>query len=157
MSRFSTHSTESWTLTNLKHAPPPCSAAIGSWFPYAAGADDGFDGAVADATSEPFPLITTTGAKLVPNLSRSLDHAERKGWRPSRALFATSRRITPKTRKKLFEAARARGVTLLQAYDQDWFAQRLYREPEWCGPPSGSDRQAGRAQPVSRHTAAAAW
>ena len=100
--------------------------------PVRGGTDDGFDGAVADAWGEPFPLITTTGEKLVSNLSRSLDQAERKGWRPSRALFATSRRITPATRKKLFEAARARGVTLQQAYDQDWFAQRLYREPEWC-------------------------
>ena len=100
--------------------------------PVRGGTDDGFDGAVADGTGEPFPLIITTGAKLVPNLSRSLDQAERKGWRLSRALFATSRRITPPMRKKLFEVARARGVTLPQAYDQDWFAQRLYREPEWC-------------------------
>ena len=23
-------------------------------------------------------------------------------------------------------------MTLRQTYDQDWFAQRLYREPEWC-------------------------
>lgn len=119
------------------HEFEACAASLLSrdWklVPVRGGVDDGFDGAVADATGEPFPLITTTGAKLVPNLSRSLDQAERKGWRPSRALFATSRRITPKTRKKLLEAARARGVTLLQAYDQDWFAQRLYREPEWCG------------------------
>ena len=42
-------------------------------------------------------------------------------------LFATSRRITPAIRRKLFETARARGVTLRQTYDQDWFAQRLYR------------------------------
>ena len=103
------------------------------------GADDGFDGAVADTAGEPFPLVTTTGAKLVDNLARNLDQAKRKGWHPMRALFATSRRITPATRKKLFDAARVRGVTLRQAYDQDWFAQRLYREPEWC------TRQIGRA------------
>ena len=48
------------------------------------GADDGFDGAVADVSGEPFPLVTTTGVKLVSNLSRSLDQAIRvtiqPGW-----------------------------------------------------------------------------
>ena len=96
------------------------------------GADDGFDGAVADATDEPFPLVTTTGEKLVPNLARNLDRAKRKGWHSKKALFATSRRITGTTRNRLSQAARERGVTLIQAYDQDWFAQRLYREPQWC-------------------------
>ena len=96
------------------------------------GADDGFDGAVADATDEPFPLVTTTSEKLVPNLARNLDRAKRKGWHSKRALFATSRRITGTTRNRLSQAARERGVTLIQAYDQDWFAQRLYREPQWC-------------------------
>ena len=96
------------------------------------GADDGFDGAVADGTGEPFPLVTTTGEKLVPNLSRNLDQANRKDWHPTKALFATSRHITTAMRDRLFDAARARGVTLLQTYDQDWFAQRLYQTPEWC-------------------------
>ena len=100
--------------------------------PVRGGADDGFDGAVADGTGEPFPLVTTTGAKLVDNLSSSLDRTKRRGWHPTRALFATSRRITPTMRGKLFAAARERGVTLCQAYDQDWFALCLYREPAWC-------------------------
>ena len=96
------------------------------------GADDGFDGAVADVSGEPFPLVTTTGVKLVSNLSSSLDQVIRKEWRPTGAIFATSRRITPATRRKLYAAARSRGLTLRQAYDQDWFAQRLYHTPEWC-------------------------
>ena len=96
------------------------------------GGDDGFDGAAADPGGEPFPLIATTGAKLVDNFTRSLERARSRGWPITSALFATPRRITPRSRKKLFDAARARGVTLLQAYDQDWFAQSLYREPEWC-------------------------
>ena len=100
--------------------------------PVRGGADDGFDGAVADATGEPFPLITTTGEKLVPNLRRNLDRTAKRGWSVARVLFATPRRITPATRKKLSETARERGVTLVQAYGQDWFAQSLYREPEWC-------------------------
>ena len=100
--------------------------------PVRGGADDGYDGAVADPAGEPFPLIATTGAKLVDNLSRNLKRMEHRGWSSASAMFATSRRITPATRRKLFEAARARGVSLRQIYDQDWFGQRLYREPEWC-------------------------
>ena len=100
--------------------------------PVRGGADDGFDGAVADRAGEPFPLVATTGAKLDDNLSRSIKRIEHTTWNSASVLFATSRRITPATRRKLFETARARGVTLRQTYDQDWFAQRLYREPEWC-------------------------
>ena len=97
------------------------------------GQDDGFDGAVADGDSrEPFPLVVTTGAKLVRNLRNSLDSAQRKGWQPRRALFATSRRIGPAIRRKLFETARERRVELVQTYDQDWFASRLYHEPQRC-------------------------
>ena len=95
------------------------------------GADDGFDGAVAAPAGEPFPLAVTTGEKLVDNLADSLDQAKSR-YRFTDALFATSRRITPSSRGKLFAAARKRGVTLRQTYDQEWFAQCLYREPEWC-------------------------
>ena len=101
--------------------------------PVRGGGDDGFDGAVPDPDShEPFPLIATIGANLPKNLRASLDSAKRAGWTPRRALFATSRRITPAIRRKLFEAARERGVSLVQTFDQDWFADRLYREPSWC-------------------------
>lgn len=101
--------------------------------PVRGGGDDGFDGAVADASSpEPFPLVATTGEKLVGNLRSSLDSAVRGRWKPNRVLFATSRRITPATRRKLFDAARDRGVNLVQTFDQDWFASRLYSSPQWC-------------------------
>ena len=100
--------------------------------PVRGGADDGFDGAVTDPTGEPFPLVATTGARLVDNLSRNLQRVRRRGWQSASVLFATSRRITPGIRRKLFEVARAQGATLRQTYDQDWFAQRLYREPGWC-------------------------
>ena len=97
------------------------------------GRDDGFDGAVADtSTNESWPLIVTTGASFVTNLRASLDSAKRKGWKPERALFATSRPITPDDRRELRDAARKRKVTLAQVYGQDWFARRLYREPLWC-------------------------
>ena len=97
------------------------------------GRDDGFDGAVADGSSqEPFPLIVTTGANLVRNFAGSLGSAQRAGWKPRRALFATSQRITPHIRRQLRDASREKGVALVQIYDQDWFAGRLYNEPQWC-------------------------
>lgn len=97
------------------------------------GQDDGFDGAVADGVRrEPFPLVVTTATDLKGNLRRNLERARRKWATVDRALFATSRRVTPRMRQKLEAEAREIGLTLRQIYDQDWFAHRLYREPAWC-------------------------
>ena len=101
--------------------------------PVRGGQDDGFDGAVADGgRHEPFSLVTTTGDKFTDNLRRNLRQAVRRNPAVDRALFATSRRVTPRRRLGLKEVARELGVTLVQIYDQDWFALRLYREPSWC-------------------------
>ena len=101
--------------------------------PVAGGGDDGFDGAVADSSGRnPFPLVVTTGKDLTGNLRRNLRRARRNREAVDRALFATSRRVTPGMRQKLDAEARKLEVTLLQIYDQDWFAQRLYAEPSWC-------------------------
>ena len=96
------------------------------------GSDDGFDGAVADPDGEPFPLIGTTGKDALGNLRRNLKTLRRQGWRAEKAIFATSRRLRGDTRRKLRDEARDFGVTLVQAYDQDWFAYRLYENPAWC-------------------------
>ena len=101
--------------------------------PVAGGGDDGFDGAVADGGGRnPFPLVVTTGKDLTGNLRRNLRRARRNREAVDRALFATSRRVTPSMRRKLEAEARKLDATLLQVYDQDWFAQRLYAEPFWC-------------------------
>ena len=96
------------------------------------GSDEGFDGAVADPDGEPFPLIGTTGKDALGNLRRNLKTLRRQGWRAEKAIFATSRRLRGDTRRKLRDEARDFGVTLVQAYDQDWFAYRLYENPAWC-------------------------
>ena len=97
------------------------------------GTDGGFDGAVADGSGqEPFPLVVTTGKDLMGNLRRNLSRARRNRATLDRALFATSRRVTPGMRQKLQAEARKLDVTLVHIYDQDWFAQRLYGEPSWC-------------------------
>ena len=101
--------------------------------PVAGGGDGGFDGAVADGGGRnPFPLVATTGKDLTGNLRRNLRRAQRRQATWDRALFATSRRVTPSMRQKLDAEASQLDVTLLQIYDQDWFAQRLYAEPSWC-------------------------
>ena len=101
--------------------------------PVRGGHDHGFDGAVADTRGRaPFPLISTTAKDLTGNLRRNLRRAQRLHPRLDRALFATSRVVRPRTRKTLQDHASGLGVTLLQIFDQDWFAQELYRAPRWC-------------------------
>ena len=101
--------------------------------PVRGGHDDGFDGAVADTRGHaPFPLISTTGEDLPGNLRRNLRRVQRRNPKLDRALFATSRVVTPRKRKTLQDQAGSLGVTLVQIADQDWFAQELYRDPVWC-------------------------
>ncbi|MEQ9247477.1 MAG: helix-turn-helix domain-containing protein, partial [Nitratireductor sp.] len=100
--------------------------------PVRGGSDDGFDGAIATDGEEPFPLVTTTGTAAKDNLRRNLKRAIGSGWTPKTAIFATSRRVTPKTRKAMRDVAREFGITLAQIYDQEWFANSLYRESGWC-------------------------
>ena len=100
--------------------------------PVRGGQDDGFDGAISDGAGEPFPLVTTTSKGPVQNLKKNLKRVKDKGWQVDRGIFATPRRVTPKMRGKLFETARELGIDLIQIYDQDWFAYRLYRNPDWC-------------------------
>ena len=100
--------------------------------PVSGGKDEGFDGAVADGNGEAVPIVVTTGRDLVRNLRSSLTQARRKGWNPNRVFFATSRHISGSMRSKLRDAAREQGVELVQTYDQNWFANRLYTHPDWC-------------------------
>ena len=96
------------------------------------GGDDGFDGAIADGQNqEPFPLIVTTGKQPLGNLKRNLRQIRKKGWNPRRALFATSRRITPTMRRKLHDMARVADMELLHTLEQDWFASCLYHDSVW--------------------------
>ena len=95
--------------------------------------DDGFDGAVDSGTrGTSFPLVVTTGERLVRNFVNSIDRAIDTCWKPTSVIFATSRHVTPRTRRKLRDEARLRHIDLRQVYDQEWIALRLYQEPDWC-------------------------
>ncbi len=99
--------------------------------PVRGGSDDGFDGAIPHVEGKPFPLISTVGGDLKANLRRNLTSAVKKAGASPKALFATSRRVTPQMRQALHSIAEQLNVNLIQIYDQDWFANVLYRDPSW--------------------------
>lgn len=100
--------------------------------PVRGGSDRGYDGAITSDDEAPFPLVATTGKDAKANLLRNLKQASTRGTKPTRAVFATSRRITPRARATLEAAARQEGVGWLQVHDQDWFAYALYGSPAWA-------------------------
>lgn len=100
--------------------------------PVRGGQDDGFDGAVADGKGEPYSLVVTTGEDLYRNLRKNVERQRFKGWRGDRAIFATSREITPSIRGKLCETAQELKVTLVQVYDRNALSYLLYDNPSWC-------------------------
>lgn len=101
--------------------------------PVVGGGDGGFDGSALDLdTGRPIPLVVTTSARPADNLRASIRSAKRQDPSLDRALFATSRSLTPHMRRKLDRVATQEGVQLVQVYDRTWFAQALYRDPAWC-------------------------
>ena len=100
--------------------------------PVRGGSDLGKDGIIAPANRRPFPLVTTVGTNAKANLVRNLTRAGRGGRKPTRAVFATSRRITPQARQSLEKAVEQLGVRWLQIFDHDWFADTLYRHETWA-------------------------
>ena len=120
--------------------------------PVRGGKDDGFDGAVADGVGESFPLVVTTNKDLVRNLKQSLKAAQRSGCEAKRAIFATSRGISGATRRKLYDAAQEVGILLVQTYDLDWFANRLYENPWLVHVPSRTDRKTTRVECFPKNT-----
>jgi hypothetical protein len=95
------------------------------------GQDSGMDGAIADDEGEAFPLICTTGADVKRNLVESLDSYVERGLRRRRAVFATSRSVTPEQRFRLEAAAREKGFVLVQVVERHGMARLLYENPHW--------------------------
>ncbi|MGB6066764.1 MAG: hypothetical protein WBG50_18320 [Desulfomonilaceae bacterium] len=100
--------------------------------PIRGGNDAGMDGAIPDARGEPFPLITTTSADVIGNLSRNLRTYLREGGRRHRVVLATSRSLTSRKQRNLFARAQELGFELISIHDQTAFANLLYRDPPWC-------------------------
>lgn len=98
--------------------------------PVRGGADAGRDGAIADGQGPPIPLICTTSKEHARNLRGSLKQHLKAGG-TKKAVFATSRFLTPLQRRRLETAAAERGVTLVNVHDGEWFVQALYRNEVW--------------------------
>jgi len=100
--------------------------------PYTGGDDAGMDGAIPDFENEPYPLIVTTSDDAIGNLTRNLTTYIEEEGKQRKAVFATSRKLTPARIQNLFKRAEKLGFKLIQAYHQEWFANALYRDPAWC-------------------------
>lgn len=105
--------------------------AFPSLVPISGGSDQGMDGAIAEGEAEAFPLICTTAEDAARNLRNSLESYGKGRWPRRKAVFVTSRRLTPETRRRLQEIARDRDFRLVQIVDQDGIVDRLYRSARW--------------------------
>lgn len=99
--------------------------------PIPGGNDAGMDGAVADSAGHPFPLVTTTSADVIGNLTRNLQSYLQSGGERRKVIVATSEALSPKQRRNLRDRAKELGFTLIQIYSQSGIANLLYHNPEW--------------------------
>lgn len=98
--------------------------------PLPGGSDAGVDGVTAG--EGPF-LVATTGARPVRNLESSLKAHLARGEDDRRSIiFATPRRLTAATVRKLHQRADALGFKIENVYQQQAFVERLYHDPHWC-------------------------
>lgn len=100
--------------------------------PIQGGDDAGMDGAIADGINQPFPLISTTGKKVIGNLTRNLNSYLDRGGPRRKAVLATSQKLTKRRRDNLHDRAKELGFQLIQIHDQTAMANLLYCSPEWC-------------------------
>jgi len=102
-----------------------------SLVPIRGGSDSGRDGAIADGEGETYPLVCTTGADVIGNLTDSLDSYLSDGGRRRKVVLATSQALTPKRRSNLERRAVEKGFTLVQIIERHGLAQRLFRDAGW--------------------------
>jgi hypothetical protein len=103
-----------------------------SLVPIRGGGDSGMDGAVADNAGPAFPLICTTSAETLRNLTKNLKSYLSGGGTRRTAIFATSQDLTPKKRQNLIKRGSELEFDVVQVYDRAALADRLYEQPKWC-------------------------
>jgi len=99
--------------------------------PITGSSDGGWDGAIADGRGELFALVCTTG-DVKRNLGKSLDSLKRGTGPRRKVVVATSQGLTPAEHEALKGVAKDKGFTLVQTFDRDAVADRLYHDPAWC-------------------------
>jgi len=100
--------------------------------PIPGGKDAGMDGAIPDAKGEPYQLICTTSKSVVRNLSSNIESYINAGRPNKKAVVATSKFLRQKERLRLYDKAREYNFDLIQVYDGEAFALKLYSRPDWC-------------------------
>ena len=77
-----------------------CADILGNIFPglipFKGGDDAGMDGAIPSLVNRSYPLIVTTSENLIRNLTKNLEKYKSEGGKERRAVFATSKFVTPR-------------------------------------------------------------
>jgi hypothetical protein len=98
--------------------------------PMPGGNDAGMDGAFGTPDGR-YPLICTTQGDVIGNFRENISTYLAKRNGPRRAVVATSQHITNLKKRNLEDEAEALGVTIVNIYDADYFADQLYRDAKW--------------------------
>lgn len=99
--------------------------------PVPGGQDAGMDGAVGNIDGPAFPLVTTIGANVIGNLTKNLTAHKTRGGGGNRAILATTQALSQLRRSNNEKRANELGYTLVQQYDRQAIADRLYRNKRW--------------------------
>lgn len=100
--------------------------------PIRGGSDAGMDGAIADGAGVAFPLICTTSADVIGNLTKNINSYMENAGQRRKVVLVSSQRLTSRRRKNLEKRTEELGFTLVQIYDQSAMADRLYYNQRWC-------------------------
>lgn len=100
--------------------------------PVVGGSDAGLDGAIGILTGPRLPIITTTSDRVLDNVRRNVARYG-KEWKETAdgLVIVTSTFLSPIREKNVFDLVRKLGFRLVQLYQREAIAERLYQLPRW--------------------------
>jgi hypothetical protein len=100
--------------------------------PVLGGSDAGLDGAVGSIEGPRLPIIATTSDRVRDNVRRNLLRHQSE-WKAlgGRVVVATSSALTPQRQKNVADLVVELGFHLVQLYERQAIAERLYHAPRW--------------------------
>lgn len=100
--------------------------------PVLGGSDAGLDGAVGSIDRPRVPIISTTSDRVRDNVRRNL-LAHKLEWEAlgGGVVVATSAALTPQRQKNVADLVVELGFHLVQLYERQAIAERLYHAPRW--------------------------
>lgn len=99
--------------------------------PVPGGQDGGMDGAVPDLEGEAYPIVTTTQEDVIGNFTKSIESYLSRGGKRRKVILATSQVLTPVKRTNIENRAIEYGFTLVNIYQRQSLAEKLYRNSRW--------------------------